>query len=105
MEIGSDDTETSWGTITTYDPHGFVSMDFHIPQPDERVEDGSDPLGQRGRSLVEVRFVALGSEQTRVELTQRNWEAFGEMAEQIRGGYGHGWAMIFEQAFKSACGG
>jgi len=105
VEIGSDDTETSWGTIKSYDPHGFVSMHFHIPQPDEQVQDGSDPLGQLGRSLVEVRFIAIGDDQTRVELTQSNWEAFGDMAEALRGGYGGGWVMIFEQAYKSACGG
>ena len=105
VEIGSDDTETSWGTIKSYDPHDSFSMDFHIPRPDEQVEDGADPRGQLGRSLIEVRFIALGSERTRVELTQSNWEAFGDMAEAIRGGYGGGWVMIFEQAYKSACGG
>ncbi len=105
VEIGSDDKETTWGTIKSYDPYGFVSMDFHIPQPDERVEEGSDPRGQTGRTLIEVRFTALGDEETRVELTQSNWEALGDMAEAIRGGYGGGWVMIFEQAFKSACGG
>ena len=96
VEIGHDDTEHEWGTIKSYDPYDFISMDFHIPQPTEKVES---------RSLVEVRFTALGNERTRVELTQSNWEAFGEMAEGLRGGYGGGWVLIFEQAFKSACGG
>ena len=57
------------------------------------------------RSLVEVRFVTLGTERTRVELTQSNFEAFGDMAEMMHGGYGSGWVIIFEQAYKSACGG
>ena len=26
VEIGSDDTETLWGTIQSYDPHDFVSI-------------------------------------------------------------------------------
>jgi hypothetical protein len=56
-------------------------------------------------SLVEVRFSALDDERTRVELTQSDWEAFGDMAEMMRGGYGSGWVIIFEQAYKSACGG
>ena len=96
VEIGSDDTETSWGTIKSYDPHGFLSMNFHVPQPDEKVD---------ARSLVEVRFTELGDEQTQVQLTQSNWEALGDMAEAMHGGYSGAWVMIFEQAYKSACGG
>ena len=93
VEIGHDDAEHHWGTIKTYDPHAFVSMDFHMGMPAENA------------SLVEVRFTGLGNERTRVELTQSNWEAFGDMAEMLRDGYGSGWVIIFEQAFKSACGG
>jgi hypothetical protein len=96
VEIGPDATEHLWGTIKSYDPYGYVSMDFHIPQPDEVVES---------RSLVEVRFTALEKDRTRVELTQTNWEAFGKWAEMLRGGYGPGWSVIFEQAYKAACGG
>ncbi len=93
VEIGSDDTEHLWGTINLYDPHDFVSMDFHMGLPPENA------------SLVEVRFTAIGEDQTRVQLTQSNWEAFGDMAEMMRDGYGSGWVIIFEEAFKSACGG
>lgn len=96
VEIGSDDTKHLWGTIRSFQPHDYISMDFHIPKPNEVVES---------RSLVELPFTALGDERTRVELTQSNWEAFGDRAEQIRGGYGGGWILIFEQAYKSACGG
>ena len=38
-------------------------------------------------------------------LTQSNWEAFGDLAEMMRGGYGSGWVLIFEQAYNAACGG
>ena len=93
VEIGHDDTEHHWGTIKSYDPHDAISMDFHMGLPPENA------------SLVEVRFTALGNERTRVELTHSNWEAFGDMAEMMRGGYGSGWVIIFEQAYKSACGG
>lgn len=96
VEIGPDDTEHVWGTIRTYDPYDFMSMDFHIPQP-------GGPVGPTTR--VEVRFTALEDGQTRVELAQSNWEALGEMAHALRGGYGFGWSVIFEQAYMSACGG
>jgi Activator of Hsp90 ATPase homolog 1-like protein len=93
VETGHDDSEHLWGTITSYDPHELVRMDFHMGLPPETA------------SLVEVRFTALEHDRTRVELTQSNWEAFGDLAEQMRGGYGSSWLIIFEQAFKSACGG
>jgi len=93
VEIGHDDTEHLWGTIKSYDPYDSIALDFHMGLPAENA------------SLVEVRFTALQQERTRVELTQSNWEAFGDMAEMMRRGYGSGWVIIFEQAFKSACGG
>jgi uncharacterized protein YndB with AHSA1/START domain len=94
VEIAADGTEHLWGMITTYDPYAFVSMDFHIPLPDEQVAS---------RSLVEVRFTALAPERTRVRLTQSRWEAFGERAAMLQGGYGPGWSVIFAQAFQAAC--
>lgn len=93
VEIGHDDTEYLWGTIRSYDPNDSVSMNFHMGLPPENA------------SLVEVRFTALDNERTRVELTQSNFEAFGDMAEMMRGGYGSGWVIIFEEGYKSACGG
>ena len=93
VETGHDDTEYHWGTIRTFDPHGLIGMDFHMGLPPENA------------SLVEVRFTALDEARTRVELSHGNWEVFGDMAEMMRGGYGSGWAIIFEQAYKSACGG
>ena len=93
VETAHDDTEHHWGTFTAYDPYGSLSMDFHMGLPPENA------------SLVEVRFTALEDDRTRVELAQSNWEAFGDMAEMMRDGYGSGWVIIFEQAYKSACGG
>ena len=95
VEISADGTRHLWGAIKSYDPYGYFSMDFHIPIPGEVVES---------RSLVEVTFTVLGEERTRVELNQSNWEAFGDMAAALRGGYGGGWVEIFEQAYKAACG-
>lgn len=95
VEIGPDDTEHPWGTINTYDPYDYISMDFHVPHPSEI---------DINRSLVEVRFITIDDGQTRVELTQSNWEAFGEMAQMVFGGYGQAWNLIFAQAYKAACG-
>jgi len=57
------------------------------------------------RSLVEVIFVPLADDRTRVTLTLSNWEGFGDMAEMLRMHYGSGWDIIFAQSYQSACGG
>ncbi len=93
VEIGDDGTEHLWGTIKKYEPHEYVCMDFHIGLPKETA------------SLVEVRFTALEPERTRVVLTQSEWERFGEYAEMMVNGYPKGWIVIFDEAYKAACGG
>ena len=95
-ELGAGGRETHWGTVKSYDPYGAFSMDFHIPRPDYEV----GPM-----SLVEVTFTEMDSQRTMVELKQTNWEVFADMAEGVRGGYNAGWGMIFEGAYKEACGG
>lgn len=95
-EIGSDGTEVQWGTIRVLDRYARLVMDFHIPRPGDVVTT---------RPLLELDFVAMGPTQTRVTLTQSNFEALGDMGAPVRGGYGFGWTMIFEGGYKAACGG
>jgi len=94
VELASDGREHTWGVIRTYEPFALLEMDFHVPHPSE-----TDP----GFSNVQVRFDPLENGHTRVELVQSNWEGLGDVAEMVRGGYGQGWVMIFEGAFKAAC--
>ena len=96
VELGPDGAEHYWGRFLEFDPHDFLSLDFHITTPDRPRGDGS---------LVEVRFTALADDRTQVVLTQSNWEVFGDLAKSVYGGYGHGWDLIFGQAYKGACGG
>lgn len=96
VETTPEDIEHLWGIIRSYDPNDLLTMDFHLdPSNPEPVDF----------TLVEVRFTALGDDRTQVVLTQSNWEALGDMGPVVHGGYGQGWTMIFEQAFKAACGG
>src|SRR5437867_1289537 len=94
--VRRDGHEQLWGTIKTYDPYGYLNIDFHIPHPSEK---------NPGFSTVEVRFTALSDDRTRVELKQSNWEALGDVAKMVQGGYRRAWVMIFEGAYKAACGG
>jgi len=93
VEVGHDGTEHLWGTIRSYDPNDSIGMDFHIGMP--AASAASLKCGLRH----------LDASEPESKLTQSNWEAFGELAEMMRSGYGSGWVIIFEQAFKSACGG
>ncbi|MDA0654008.1 MAG: SRPBCC domain-containing protein [Proteobacteria bacterium] len=96
VEIGGDDTETLWGVIEAFEPPSYVRTTFHFAPPGVVVED---------RTLLEVRFTGIDGGRTRVELTQTNWEVLGDQAADIRGGYEFGWGVIFEKAYKAACGG
>jgi len=51
VEIGPNGTEHLWGTIKSYQPHDFVSMDFHFAPPGEKVD---------ARTLVESAVTAIG---------------------------------------------
>jgi hypothetical protein len=92
VETGEDGTEYHWGTVRTFDPNDLFIMDFHMGLP------AIDPCSQ-----VEVAFTALDDNRTKVVLTQGNWEAFGDMAEMMRNGYGSSWHMLFEEIYKAAC--
>ena len=95
VETNQDDTKYVWGTIKSYSPPDSFSMDWHPGKPAESA------------SLVEVRFTTIGNERTRVELTESNWEAAATGDRPGRFGARHrpGWVLIFERAFRSACGG
>jgi uncharacterized protein YndB with AHSA1/START domain len=95
-EIGNDGAEVLWGTIRVLDRYSRLVMDFHIPRPGDVVTT---------RPLLELDFEPLGPALTRVRLCQSNFEALGEIGASVRGGYGFGWGMIFEQGYKTACGG
>ena len=90
LEESEDGAEHLWGTIHAYDRFDRVTMDFHIGLPPETA------------SFVEVRFISLGEEQTRVELTQTGWERFGEFAEAMYNGYPKGWGAALD-AFVTTC--
>lgn len=98
VEVAPDGREFLWGAITTYAPPGRLVMDFHIPHPEHSPDDRTGDFTQ-----VELLFMPLEAGGTRVRLKQSNWEALGEMAEMVRGGYGTGWSVIFDERYREAC--
>lgn len=96
IEVGPDNEEHTWGSFISFNPSTDLSMEFHIPNPGEKVT---------GRSLVEMTFNDLGDGRARVDLSQSNWQAFGDTALGLRAGYLSSWKTILEGAFKKACGG
>ncbi len=90
-EIGHDDTHHTWGSVTKFSPHDQLTLDWHIGLPAENASE------------VDVQFIAIDANTTRVDLTHSRWEAFGDKAEAMRNGYDQGWVGVFEEAFKNAC--
>jgi len=90
-EIGHDDQEHRWGTVTKYDPYNAITLDWHIGLPADSPSE------------VSVVFSELGGGRTRVELTHSRWESFGDKAEDMRNGYNAGWVGVFEEAYSAAC--
>jgi uncharacterized protein YndB with AHSA1/START domain len=74
--------ESVWGTITAWDPPYRVAFTWHPGDPPEKATN------------VEVRFVAIDSDRTRVELEHVGFERLGAMARKARRGYPIGWAYV-----------
>lgn len=91
VELSEDGTEYLWGTYRVFDPYTSVTLDFHMGMPPSKA------------STVEVVFTARGEARTEVVLSQSNWEAFGDLAEMMRNGYGSSWVLIFDEGFGELC--
>jgi hypothetical protein len=92
VEIGPDDTLYDWGNVAHFEPGKRLTLNWQLAtSPD------IDP------TVVDVKFIDLGSEKTRVELTHDNWQVYGQKADDNRNSYNNGWVAVFEQAFAGAC--
>jgi uncharacterized protein YndB with AHSA1/START domain len=75
-EIGEDHSECDWGEVLEWEPPVRVLLAWRI-RPDWQF----DPTLL---TEVEIRFVALGADSTRVELEHRRLENMGDAAETAR---------------------
>ncbi len=75
-ERGEGGGECDWGRVLVWDPPARVVLDWQI--------NGSWQFDANLHTELEVRFIAEGSSETRVELEHRGLDALGAEAEGIR---------------------
>lgn len=89
-EVGVDGTECDTGRVLAFEPPERVVFAWHL---DANWQFDPDPAHA---SAVEVRFIAAGPDQTRVELEHRGFERHGAGADGVRGGVDSGWSYCLE---------
>jgi uncharacterized protein YndB with AHSA1/START domain len=90
---GVDGSECRWARILAYEPPDRIVFSWDI-SPQWQIETDLEKTSE-----VEVRFIAEGSERTRVELEHRNIERHGEGWESTREGVGggDGWPLYLQK--------
>lgn len=88
FEVGSDGSECNWGRVLEWQPNKRIVLTWDIS-----AEWQYDP---NLANEVEVNFVALGPERTRVELEHRKIERYGVKAQEMAAVFDseRGWAAI-----------
>jgi uncharacterized protein YndB with AHSA1/START domain len=86
---GVDGSECQWGRVLVYEPPDRIVFSWDIG-PTWQIETDPDKASE-----VEVRFIAEGSERTRVELVHRNLDRHGDGWEGTREGVrgDQGWPL------------
>jgi uncharacterized protein YndB with AHSA1/START domain len=95
-EQGVDGSECDWGQVLVWEPPSRIVLSWEIScnwQHDSSIS-----------TLVEVRFVELGENSTRVELDHRQLESYDNDAEKMRSIFDSegGWAGILEHYRQAA---
>jgi uncharacterized protein YndB with AHSA1/START domain len=97
-ELGVDGKECDTGRVTAFDPPHRLMLAWQL---DAQWQYDPDPAHA---SEVEVRFIAEGPSQTRVELQHRGFDRHGAAADGVRGGVDapSGWTHVLELFAKHA---
>jgi uncharacterized protein YndB with AHSA1/START domain len=81
-----DGGQADWGRVLAWEPPDRLLLSWS-PNPDRPAP-----------TEVEVRFVAVEPDHTRVELEHRGWARLGGQGPRSRASYGRGWPAVL-QAF------
>ena len=89
-ERDTDGSECDWGHVLVWEPPDRLVLAWELT-----ADWQHDP---NFRTEVEVRFVAVGPDSTRVELEHRHLERYAEKAESMRAGLDSegGWASLLK---------
>jgi uncharacterized protein YndB with AHSA1/START domain len=79
-----DGGQADWGRVLAWEPPARLLLSWS-PNPDRPAP-----------TEVEVRFVAVEPDHTRVELEHRGWERLGDQGPRSRAGYESGWPGVLE---------
>ncbi len=92
-EVWHDGSINPYGEVLVWDPPHRVVHSWHVGHPPNESSE------------VELRFVAISSRETRVELEHRNWESMsGDKAAEARERYNNGWVTVFIKSFGNFAG-
>ena len=100
IDRGTDGSECRWARVLTFERPDRLVFSWDIG-PTWQIE--TDPAKT---SEVEVRFVALGPDSTRVELEHRHLDRHGPGWEAVRGGVAgdEGWSLYLDRFASVASG-
>jgi uncharacterized protein YndB with AHSA1/START domain len=93
-EVSVDGTECDWGKVVAWEPPDRLVLAWQI---------GADwQFDPELLTEVEIRFVSVGENRTRVDLEHRDLDRFGDNADKMRAGFDSpgGWQGLLD-AFAS----
>jgi hypothetical protein len=79
-----DGGEADWGRVVAWEPPQRLVLSWK-PNPERKAA-----------TEVEVRFVAVEPDHTRVELEHRGWERLGDLGPEARASYDGGWPGVLD---------
>jgi uncharacterized protein YndB with AHSA1/START domain len=78
-EVGTEGSECDWGKVLAWEPPSRILLAWQI--------NGEWKYDASFMTELEVKFVPLGPQRTRVELEHRNLERFGDKMEAVRASF------------------
>ena len=89
-ERTSDGREIDWGRVTRWEPPAHLGYTWHIGRDSAQATN------------VELRFIALDDDTTRLEITHTGWENLGEDGRTYREANTSGWNSLIPHFAEAA---